>query len=403
VTAPAVGTEARQLVDERVAQLLERGDFAHPREFWGLQYDLGLAFVQFPLGSGGLGVDAELQRVVDSRLREAGAPMENRRINGIGLGFAAPTIAVHGTDAQRSRYLRPMFTTEELWCQLFSEPGAGSDLAGLATRAVQEGDTWVVNGQKVWTSLAHHAQLAMLVARTDPDVPKHRGLTYFIVDMTAPGVEVRPLRQMTGEAEFNEVYLTDVHLSDEARVGEPGSGWRVAMTTLANERQTWSVPDLPREGGPIGQAVKVWREAGWDDPVRRDELLQLWVRAEVYRLNSIRGAQGAADGTPGPEGSIGKMVSAELYKEITSFTVELLGADGLLYSGYDEAPARRLSADDSPWANPDAQRAFLRSRANSIEAGSTEINKNIVAERVLGLPGDIKVDRDRPWRELKRS
>jgi alkylation response protein AidB-like acyl-CoA dehydrogenase len=397
-------TGAAELVQERLEELLGRADLADMRGFWGMQFDLGLAFVHHPVGSGGLGVDQELQRAVDNRLRAVGAPSA-RQHNPIGLGFAAPTIAVHGTDAQRERYLRPMFTCEELWCQLFSEPGAGSDLAGLATRAVQDGGDWVINGQKVWTSLAQYSKLAMLVARTDPDVPKHRGLSYFIVDMNAPGVEVRPLRQMTGEAEFNEVYLTDVRLSDDQRVGSLGSGWRVAMTTLMNERQTWSVPDMPREGGPIGEAVRVWRErtgGAGADPVRRDELLKLWVRAEVYRLNSLRGSQRDADGTPGPEGSIGKMISAELNKDITSFTVDLLGPDGLLYSGYDTEPVRG-GGESGPWASRDAQRSFLRSRANSIEAGSTEINKNIVAERVLGLPGDIRVDRDVPWRELKRS
>jgi hypothetical protein len=238
-----------------------------------------------------------------------------------------------------------------VWCQLFSEPGAGSDLIGLATRAM-DGDTWGVNGQKVRTSMAHHAQLAMFVARTNPDVPKHRGLTYFIVDMSEPGVELRPLRQMTGKAEFNEVYLTDVHLSDEVWVGEPGSGWRVAVTTPANERQTWSVPHSPREGGPIGPVVKLWREMGLDDPVRRDELLQLWVWAQDHRLNSIKGAREAAESDPGPEGSFGEMITAEFYEEITSFTVDLHGPEDLLYSGYEHAPARRPSADDDPWTSP---------------------------------------------------
>jgi len=393
-----VSEESR--VSEALERLVAEGDVTQPRAFWELQFDLGLAFVGFPEGVGGLGVDPALQRAVDARLREIGAP-DARRNNPIGLGFAAPTIAVHGTDEQRQRYLRPMFIGEELWCQLFSEPGAGSDLAGLASRAVPDGNEWVVNGQKVWTSLAQMADLAMLVARTDPDVPKHRGLSYFIVDMHAPGVDVRPLRQMTGEAEFNEVYLTDVRLDDDKRVGELGTGWRVAMTTLANERQTWAVPDLPRESGPIGRAVDVWRQGSHDDPVRRDELVRLWIRAEAYRLNSLRGAQLDADGMPGPGGSIGKMISAELNKDVTSFTLNLLGADALLYSGYDKK--RAVDPDANPWSMADSQRAFLRTRANSIEAGSTEINKNIVAERILGLPGDLRVDRDVPWRELKRS
>ena len=394
--------QTRKLLEGRLSELLGDGpDFSDRRAFWGRQYDLGLARVYFAEGFGGLGLDPDWQRFVDDALRRAGAP-DNRMLNGIGLGFAAPTIEAHGSSEQKQRYLRPMFTTEEIWCQLFSEPGAGSDLAGLATRAVRDGDEWVINGQKVWTSLAHKADLAMLVARTDPSVPKHRGLTYFVADMHADGVEVRPLRQMTGEAEFNEVYLTNVRLPDEARIGEAGTGWRIAMTTLANERQTWVKPDVPRESGFIGAAVRTWRERGHDDPARRDELVRLWIQAEVYRLNSIRAAQMVTAGGPGPEGSIGKIISAELNKEISSFTVGLLGGEGLLYSGYEEA-GRSSASPDAPFGMADTQRSFLRARANSIEAGSTEINKNILAERILGLPGDMRVDKNIPWNELKRN
>jgi alkylation response protein AidB-like acyl-CoA dehydrogenase len=383
-------------------QLIDGEDFSDPKDFWGRQYDLGLSRVSFRPGHGGLGLDPSWQQLVDDRLKDAGAP-SNRMINGIGLGFAAPTIDAWGTDEQRDRYLRPMFTTDEIWCQLFSEPGAGSDLASLATRAVRDGDEWVVNGQKVWTSLAQHSDLAMLVARTDPSAPKHKGLTYFVVDMHAPGVDVRPLRQMTGEAEFNEVYLTNVRLPDSARIGELGTGWKVAITTLANERQTWVNPDVPRESGFIGAAVRTWREQGHDDPARCDELVKLWVKAEVYRLNSMRATQAVNAHGPGPEGSIGKVVSAELNKEISAFAVDLLGGEGLLYSGYGDDRVRAPGSEGSPFDTSDVQRLFLRARANSIEAGSTEINKNILAERILGLPGDVKVDKNIPWNELKRN
>src|SRR5438067_3203237 len=234
-------TEVRsdeQLVRERIADLLANHDPAatDPVEFLGARYDAGLAWVWFPEGAGGLGVAPELQGLVDRELALAGAPKPDIERNIIGHGMGAPTVASHGTDEQKLRYLRPLFTSEEIWCQLFSEPGAGSDFASLAARAVRDGDEWVVNGQKVWTTLAHTADWGMLVARTDPDLPKHKGLTYFILDMHAPGVEVRPLRQITGDAEFNEVFMTDVRVPESLRLGDVGDGWRVSMTTLMNER-----------------------------------------------------------------------------------------------------------------------------------------------------------------------
>jgi len=312
--------------------------------------------------------------------------------------MGAPTIVTHGSEAQKKRYLRPLFTGEEVWCQLFSEPGAGSDVAGLSARAVRDGDEWVVNGQKVWTTLAHLAKWGMLVARTNPDAPKHKGLTYFVVDMEAPGVEVRPLYQITGEAEFNEVYFTDVRIPDEERLGEEGEGWRVVLTTLMNERVAIG-GGIPAKGsGLIGEAVRVWKEKGHTDPALKDRLMSLWVRAEVLRLTNIRASQMRSVGNPGPEGSIGKAMSADLNKDVTSFTVELLGAEGMLYpTGYTmERPKNAMA-----FANP--QQAFLRTRANSIEGGTTEIAKNILGERVLGLPGDVRVDKDVPWNQVPRS
>src|ERR1700757_3964840 len=219
-------TTADALVGQRIDQLLAD----HPpastpaQEFWGAQFDLGLAWVQFPEGHGGLGLSPQMQGVIDERLRAAGAPSPFGR-NPIGIGMGAPTVESHGSEAQRQRYLRPLFTCEDVWCQLFSEPGAGSDVASLATRAVRDGDEWVLNGQKVWTSFAHHARFGMVLARTDPEAEKHKGITYFVVDMHAPGVDVRPLRQMTGDAEFNEVYFTDVRIPDSERLGAAGDGW----------------------------------------------------------------------------------------------------------------------------------------------------------------------------------
>src|SRR5438477_4376139 len=236
-TVAATDRATEQAVAERVDQLLSEHPpkHTHPREFLGHQFDRGLAWVQFPEGQGGLDASPKLQKLVDERLRAAGAPFTAMR-NPIGLGMAAPTIVTHGSEKQKKRYLRPLFTSEEIWCQLFSEPGAGSDVASLSTRAVRDGDEWIVNGQKVWTTLAHLSRWGMLVARTDPEQPKHKGLTYFVVDMHAPGVEVKPLRQITGEAEFNEVFFSDVRIPDSERLGDVGDGWRVSLTTLMNER-----------------------------------------------------------------------------------------------------------------------------------------------------------------------
>jgi len=365
--------------------------------FLGRQFDLGLAWVHFPEGQGGLGRSPRLQKLINETLQAAGAPNAVVR-NVIGHGMGAPTIVTHGTDAQKQRYLRPLFTGEEVWCQLFSEPGAGSDVAGLAAKAVRDGDEWIVNGQKVWTTLAHLAKWGMLVARTNPDAPKHKGLTYFVVDMEAPGVEVRPLYQITGEAEFNEVYFTDVRIPDAERLGDEGEGWRVVLTTLMNERVAIG-GGIPAKGsGFIGEAVKVWKERGHTDAALKDQLMALWTRAEVLRLTNIRASQLRSVGNPGPEGSIGKAMSADLNKDITSFTVELLGPEGMLFpTGYTmERPKSAMS-----FANP--QQAFLRTRANSIEGGTTEIAKNILGERVLGLPGDVRVDKDVPWTQVPRS
>jgi len=367
-----------------------------PQEFLGHQFDAGLAWVHFDEGHGGLGVRPKLQKVVQETFRGSKAPSSAAR-NPIGYGMGAPTVYTHGSDAQRDRYLRPLFTGEEIWCQMFSEPGAGSDVASLSTRAVRDGDEWIVNGQKVWTTLAHLSRWGMLVARTDPDQPKHKGLTYFVVDMHAPGVEVRPLYQITGEAEFNEVYFTDVRVPDVERMGDVGDGWRVSITTLMNERVSIG-GGIPAKGtGVIELAVNAWREAGRPAGAERDELVQLWSRAEVLRLTNWRASQTRAMGTPGPEGSIGKSAMAELYKAITEYAVNISGPNGMLLpDGYPMS--RPQTAMDV--ATP--QKAFLRCRANSIEGGTTEIMKNILGERVLGLPGDVRVDKDRPWTEVPR-
>jgi alkylation response protein AidB-like acyl-CoA dehydrogenase len=365
--------------------------------FQGRQFDLGLAWVHFPEGHGGLGLSPKLQKPINETLAAAGAAVAAAP-NPIGHGMGAPTVVTHGSETQKRRYLRPLFTNEEIWCQLFSEPGAGSDVASLSSRAVRDGDEWVLNGQKVWTTLAHVSRFGMIVARTDPQAPKHKGLTYFVVDMHAPGVEVRPLYQITGEAEFNEVYFTDVRIPDAERLGDVGDGWRVSLTTLMNERVAIG-GQIPRRGsGFIGELMKVFDRTGPHGPPTRDRVMNLWMRAEALRLTNIRASQQRAVGTPGPEGSIGKLGMAELHKDISECAVDLLGGEGMLFP--DGYPMERPSTT-ALWRT--AQQSFLRSRANSIEGGTTEIMKNILGERVLGLPGDVRVDKDKPWIEVPRS
>jgi alkylation response protein AidB-like acyl-CoA dehydrogenase len=389
------------LVDELLAELPPAS--TDTVTFLAEQYDRGLAFVHFPAGCGGLGGSPADQIRAQRRLIAGGAPMAMFR-NVIGYGMVAPTLVTHGTDRQRDRYLRPLFTGEEVWCQLFSEPGAGSDVAGLATRAVRDGDEWVLNGQKVWTTLAHLSRFGLILARTDPEASKHAGMTMFLVDMHAPGVDVRPLYQITGEAEFNECFFTDVKVPEEDRLGGVGEGWHVALTTLMNERVSIGGNSAPRGSGAIGEALRLYKERckGEDDArsqVLRDEVLQAWVRTEVLRLTNERAADARRRGTPGPEGSVAKLAFAEENKRIYELCVDLMGADGMLYSGDFEL----VRPNHTAIGTPDLHKAFLRARANSIEGGTSEVMRNILGERVLGLPGDVRVDKGIPWKDVPRS
>ena len=392
---------------ERVrAFLAEHDPHEMPRQdFLNARFDAGLAWVHYPEGLGGLGLSRSLQQLVDAEFAAAGSPGNDAERNAIGLGMAAPTILAYGTDEQQKRWLRELWTGREIWCQLFSEPGAGSDLAALATRAVrvkgegEVGGSWVVSGQKVWTSLAQVAKRGLLLARSDADVPKHQGLTYFAVDMTAPGVEVRPLRQITGEAEFNEVFLTEVRIPDEDRIGPVGEGWKVANATLMSERVNIGASRAaPREAGMIGPVAATWRaRPELRTPGLHDRLLRLWTEAEVARLAGGRMRQQLAAGKPGPEGSAAKLVFARLNQDISGFDVELSAGDGLRY---DDWTMRRPEHATFYGRGPGYR--YLRARGNSIEGGTSEILRNIIAERVLGLPPEPRADKDIPWKDLPR-
>jgi alkylation response protein AidB-like acyl-CoA dehydrogenase len=396
--------DAEELVKSKLQELIDfRKENNDIKEFWGKQFDLGLAWVQFPEGAGGLGLNPKYQLMVIETLRNEGISQQNRVANILGIGMGAPTIIEYGTEEQISKYLRPMFTTEEIWCQLFSEPGSGSDLASLSTKAVDDGDGYIVNGQKVWTTLGHLAKWGLIVTRTDPNVPKHRGLTFFIVDMESEGVDVRPLRQITGEAEFNEVYFTDVKIPKENILGSLGEGWRVSLTILMNERVAIGGNVRERGSGAPGHLVQLWKEKNLQDPVTRDKLIKLWIEQEAVRLTNLRAVENREKGTPGPEGSTSKLYEAEINKASYEFGMDMLGNDGLLFPRGYALTQPELNFENETFGFTDTQSLFLRSRANSIEGGTSEIMRNIIAERVLGLPSEPKMDKDKAWKDIPRS
>jgi alkylation response protein AidB-like acyl-CoA dehydrogenase len=406
-TSEPVAKRVAEEVEARTERLLDEHLGAPDEEFWGAQFDLGLAWIHFPEGKGGLGVDPGFQNLVDERLIAVKAP-QNLLRNMMGVGMAGPTLIAFGTEQQQQRLLRPTFTCEEIWCQMFSEPGAGSDVASLSTAAVRDGDEWVVNGQKVWTSMAHVARWGLLLVRTDPDVPKHRGLSYFYIDMHQAGVEVRPLRQMTGEAEFNEIFFTDARIPDTQRIGGVGDGWNVAIATLMNERvMLGRVGKLTgSEGGVVRHAFRVWNElpASQRDPVRRDRLVDLYVESEIMRLTMLRAEQQRSGGTPGPEGSLGRLMVSEHQQRCFEFIVNLLGPAGMLISDYEMRRPEiigeiALGPDDKV----DLQKGFLSTIGGTIGGGTTEISRNILGERILGLPREPDATRELPWSEVPRN
>ena len=400
-TATRADAEQQKVLDALDKLVADHDPHGDDQEFRGARFDHGLAWVQFPEGLGGLGVRPGLNELVEAELRRRGA--SPRPPVTFFMELAAPTILHHGTDEQRLQLLRPMFTGEDVWCQLFSEPGAGSDFAGLGCRAVRDGDTWTIDGQKVWNSMAHRAKWGMLVTRSDPHAPKHKGLTYFIVSMTSPGVEVRPLRQITGDALFNEVYLTDVRIPDSQRVGEVNDGWRVALTTLMNERAALgdSNEAARTRGGVASQLLDVWKSLPVEAQTgaRRDQVMRLWCDGEVLRLTNLRSAAAEQTGKIGPARSIAKLSVAALNKATYDLWLTLLGPSGQI--GYDYS--FRRESFGMTGGSLGAQYSFLRVRANSIEGGTSEILRNIIGEQVLGLPGEPRADKDVPWASVPRN
>ena len=362
------------------------------REYQAIKAKDGYAAITWPRAYGGYG-GSLMQQVIWNQ--EEGRFLAPVNVFHLGIGLAGPTIMAHGTEAQKKRFLSRILTAEIIFCQLFSEPAAGSDLAGLRTRAVRDGDTWIINGQKVWNSLAHIADWGILVTRSDPNVPKHKGLTYFIVDMHSPGVEVRPIKQITGGATFNEVFLTDVVIPDENRVGAVGEGWRVALTTLMNERMLLGAG---RQPGPDTGAIldlaarcMIQGRPAIEDSSVRQELAELITQQEALRLTGYRALTALSQGRPpGPEGSIGKLAVAQLMQRIGSVAMGLQGAAGAVMG--------EGSMDEGLW-----QEMFLASAGTRIAGGTDEIQRNIIGERLLGLPADMRLDKDRPFNEIPTS
>ncbi len=330
----------------------------------------GYAGLTWPVEFGGGGRSPVFQAIFFEEMARAGAP---HHVGVIGLGMAGPTIITHGTAEQKARYLTPILSADEIWCQGFSEPGAGSDLAGVRTKAVLAGDRFVVDGQKVWSSFAHVADHCILLARSDLESSRHDGLTYLIVDMGSPGVEVRPLRQITGEAEFNEIFFAGVEVPAVNVLGEIGGGWQVAMTTLLHERGTLGFALQAQLEASVRRLLELARERG-ATPLQRDAIARIWMEVRALRFTNYRALAALEEtGTPGPEGSISKLVWSEAHQQLTKLALELLGT------------AAPLAGDDAPHAGW-WQHQQLRSRGNTIEAGTSEILRTIVAERVLGLP-----------------
>lgn len=348
----------------------------------------------WPREYGGLSGETWMLRIVREELIRYRLPTFGPNILGLALG--GPTLIAHGTDEQKDRHLRPILLGEEIWCQLFSEPGAGSDLASLSTRAVRDGDEWIIDGQKVWTTLAQFAQYGLVLTRTDPDVPKHEGLTYFILPMQTSGVTVRPLRQMTGTAEFNEVFLEGVRLPDSQRVGGVGDGWRCARTTLANERDTIAGLSLDMTSVFGGMRKDPWKSlvenvTDRSDPMVRQRLAQLYIEQRVKDVTVLRAnAARAAGRQPGPEGSVNKIFNAEFNQRRAAFTVDVSGPNGVAWAPDDSDAESRATA-------------FLRSRANTLEGGTAEVLRTQVAERVLGLPREEDPSRSLPWKDVAKS
>ncbi|MGO8917276.1 MAG: acyl-CoA dehydrogenase family protein [Stellaceae bacterium] len=364
------------------------GALARAKDWQARKYAAGFAGITWPKDWGGRGGTPIEQVIYNQEEAHYAVP---RGFFEIGLGMCIPTLCSWGTPEQRRRFAPPALEGKEIWCQLFSEPAGGSDLAGLRTRAERSGDEWIINGQKIWTSGAQYSDYGILVTRSDPNLPKHKGLTFFFLSMTSPGIDIRPIKQISGQSHFNEVFFTDVRIPDSQRLGAVGAGWQVALTTLMNERL--AVGDAP--GPDFGEIFELARRLELEDgpaiknAAVRDQLAQWYVKTQGLKYTKFRTMTRLSRGeTPGPEASIGKLVGASKLQEIAAFGMDLMEMAGVM-TDPEQMPAHALF-----------QQALLYSPALRIAGGSDEILRNIIAERVLGLPADLRVDKDLPFNKL---
>ena len=398
---PTTGSEQGEVLARARVFLRDNADaFGDTREFLARQFDAGLAWAHFPDGVGGCGASFSDHQAIIALFAEAGAP-DPRSVNSVGWGVIAPAIAEFGTRNLQERSLRRLFVGDDRYCQLFSEPGAGSDLAGLATRAVRVDDGWRVTGQKVWTSRGMTSTRGALLARTDPNVPKHRGITFFIIDLEQPGVEVRPLKQITGDSQFAEVFLTDAFVPDADRVGAVGDGWNVGTAALMSERRYnsnrmvagGSTRSVDQDGfRQLVDAIELTGGPSAMGDATISRVAELWVQFEALRLWRWR-SRVQSKGGKSADGAVGKVLWAEAGQAAGALAMEVLGTDGLLWEDVTAEPTL-----------PDSTvvRGYLRVRAYSIEGGTSEIHKNVIGERILGLDREASVDKELPWKDIPR-
>jgi alkylation response protein AidB-like acyl-CoA dehydrogenase len=365
----------------------EKRAIARCREFQRKLAEAGFAGITYPREYGGAGLTPRHQQAFNAEAANYVLPTQPLYI---GQGMCLPTIYTHGTEEQKKRHMPGLIDGSKIWSQLFSEPGAGSDVAGLQMRAERFGDEWVINGQKVWTTGAHYSDWGEVIVRTDPDLPKHQGLTMFLVDLKTEGVTVRPLRQITGEAHFNEVFFDDVRVPDDQRLDEVGKGWTVALTTLMNERMAiGGAGGGNRRGGGEHALVRLAKDAGrWDDRGTRDEVMNLYVQNRVLSMLREKMAMAARKAVPGPEFSMLKLLGARLSAAQSELTTNIVGTGSIAWEGAESLGER-------------VAMGVLQSRSGKIAGGTDEVMLNILGERVLGLPQDPRVDKDVPFRELK--
>src|SRR5215204_407736 len=372
---------------EEVDPEIERGRLAEAKAWRATRYDAGLGYITGPAEYGGRELPPSYGQLYSSL--EARYAVPDQTYFGIGLGMVAPTIKDHAQPHIKARYLPALHRADLVACQLFSEPGAGSDLAGLQTRAERDGDEWIVTGQKVWTSGAHYSDIGEVICRTDPDQPKHQGLTGFVVDMHAPGVDVRPLRQMTGGASFNEVFFNEVRVPDDHRLGDVNNGWNVALTTLMNERAAIGAGGGGGGGGLYGRVIEMTRAFGLtDDLITRQMLVDLIIHQRVANYNNQRAMDKIkAGGLPGPEMSMAKLAGTMNMRRMSDYVSHVLGA--------------KLVADTGEWGTYSWGQLVLGGPGGRIAGGTDEVMRNIVGERVLGLPKDPGIDSNSPFKDLK--